>query len=100
MQEHGVMSCQMLLMMAAQLDIASTHCLRASPAVAAKAEAAPAPGKASAQRTEELLDSWRAVAAQQQRNASLDDPELLQHQMSQMREGLGGMRFTSLEYGR
>ena len=40
------------------------------------------------------------MAAQQQRNASLDDPELLQHQMSQMRKGMGGMRFTSLEYGR
>ena len=90
----------MRLMMAAQLDIASTNCLRASPAGAAKAKAAPAPGKASVQRTTELLNSWRAVAAHQQRNASLDDHELLQHQMSQMREDLGVLRFTSLEYGR
>ena len=46
------------------------------------------------------MDSWRALKAQQQRSASLDDQELLQHQMSQMRQSIDKMRMTSFEYGR
>lgn len=56
--------------------------------------------EAAAQRTKELLDHWRSLSAQQQCKCSLDDGELLQHQMSRLREGFGVMRFTSLEYGR
>jgi hypothetical protein len=80
--------------------LAYTNSPFAFPAGVAKADAVPASGKVPAQRTQELLKNWHAVAAQQQRKASLDEHELLQHQMSQMRQDLGGMRFTSLEYGR
>ena len=63
-------------------------------------QANPTSAQAAAQRCRELMDSWRALKAQQQRSASLDDQELLQHQMSQMRESINKMRLTSFEYGR
>ncbi len=62
-------------------------------------QADPASAQAAAQRCRELMDSWRALKAQQQRSASLDDQELLQHQMSQMRQSIDKMRMTSFEYG-
>ena len=63
-------------------------------------QADPASAQAAAQRCKELMDSWRALKAQQQRSASLDDQELLQHQMSQMRQSIDKMHMTSFEYGR
>ena len=54
----------------------------------------------AAQRTRELWDNWRSVSAQQQSSVPLDRDELLQHQMSQMQEGVVGRRVTSMEYGR
>ncbi len=54
----------------------------------------------AARRTRELWDDWRSVTAQQQSSLPLDRDELLQHQMSQMQEGVAGRRVTSMEYGR
>ena len=67
--------------------------------LAGPTQADPASAQAAAQRCKELMDSWRALKAQQQRSASLDDQELLQHQMSQMRQSIDKMRMTSFEYG-
>ena len=66
----------------------------------AAAQTDPASAEAAAQRTKHLLDNWRVLSAMQQRNTSLDEHELLQHQMSEMHVNIGSMRFTSLEYGR
>ena len=67
---------------------------------AAAQQTDPASAEAAAQRTKQLLDNWRVLSAMQQRNGSLDEHELLQHQMSQMHVNIGNMRFTNLEYGR
>ena len=77
------------------VELSCTCILSAGPT-----QADPASAQAAAQRCKELMDSWRALKAQQQRSASLDDQELLQHQMSQMRQSIDKMRMTSFEYGR
>ena len=53
----------------------------------------------AAQRTKELLYTWRSVSAQQPSSLPMDHHELLQHQMSQMQDSMVGARITGMEYG-